>query len=83
MGCANGATRVPKSVHRYDVDKGLNFGLVFYISVNLFETNTHCYFSMKYWETGDIYIVEEDQINTLACSPLVFIRQLSPLYKYD
>ena len=29
MGCANGATSVPKSVHRYDADKDLNFDLVF------------------------------------------------------
>ena len=26
-----------------------------YHSDYLFEANTHCYFSMKYWETGNIY----------------------------
>ena len=56
VGWMNGTTRVPMSVRHYLSDKeSLIFRMDVTILSTFFETNTHCCFSMKYRETGDIY----------------------------
>ena len=46
--------------------------LILFATVNLFETNTHCYFSIKYWETGDIYL---PSIICITLSQAYWIKQ--------